>query len=163
MNAKELLAHAGKAAAQVFRQNGSVIPILHIVDEFGNHIHLHWASGFENRNAKETTSQIMRKAIKEANAQRYALVMEAWTVDERGDGKLAMEMVHKGLSLEGHPDRIEVIKVFVQDKHSKECLTRTYRILRPEHGKPVLSPPRDLTHAEGEGRFNNLFDEGESQ
>jgi hypothetical protein len=159
MNAKELLAFASKAAVQVFKTNGSVIPILHMVDGHGIHIHLHWGAGFEDRNAKQSTSEIMRKALKEAYAVRYALVMEGWIVDELGDTKLAMDMASKGLSLENHPDRIEAITIFVEDKLTKEHLSRTYRILRPEHGRPTLAPPRDLDTAGGSGRFNNMFDD----
>jgi hypothetical protein len=165
MNARELLAFAGKAAVQTFKQNGEIIPVLHIVDDNGNHIPFHWAGGFGDHHAKQSTSEFMRKALKAAHAVRYALIMEAWTVDEHGDTKLAMDMSSKGISLEAHPDRIEVITIFVEDKLTKECLSRMYRILRPEHGKPTLAPPRDLDFSEGggaSGRFNNLFDEGES-
>jgi hypothetical protein len=160
MNAKELLAFASKAATQVFKQTGGVIPILHMVDKNNAHIHVHFAAGFEDRDAKQSTSEIMRKAIRETSAQRYALVMEAWTVNEHGDTKLAMEMTSKGLSLENHPDRIEVITIFVEDKNTNECLSRMYQILRPEHGKATLSPPRDFSEAvrgENAGRFNDLF------
>jgi hypothetical protein len=159
MNAKELLAFASKAAVQVFKQQGSVIPILHIVDDNGNHFPVHWTTGFENSDTKQSTSEIMRKALKAAHAVRYALIMEAWTVDEHGDTKLAMDMTSKGISLEAHPDRIEVITIFVEDKLTKQSLSRSYRILRPEHGKPTLAPPRDLDLDGASGRFNNLFED----
>jgi hypothetical protein len=166
MNAKELLAFAGKAAVRIFEETGSIMPVLHMVDEHNAHILLHWATGFENHNAKQFTSEMMRKALQEAHAERYALVLEAWTVDECGDHKLAMDMSSKGISLEGHPDRIEVITIFVEDKRTKESLSRMYRILRPEHGKATLAPPRNVETVRGEGptgRFDNLFDEKEQQ
>jgi hypothetical protein len=162
MNARELLAFAAKAAVQTFRQNGEVIPVLHIVDDNGNHIPFHWAGGFEDHHAKQSTSEIMRKALKAAHAVRYALIMEAWAVDEHGHTELAMDMSSKGISLESHPDSIEVITIFVEDKLTKECLSRMYRILRPERGKPRLVPPRDLDLSKdgsASGRFNNLFED----
>ena len=157
--AQELMAIVSKSAAQVFKERGEIIPILHMVDEFNNHIPIHWTTGFENYSTKDMTANIMRRALRAANAQRYALVIEAWTVDERGDTKSAMEMQGRGESLERHPDRIEVITIFVEDKNTKERLSRWYRILRPEHGKATLAPPRDIQTLEGVGRFNNLFEE----
>jgi hypothetical protein len=159
MNAEQLMAHAAKAAQRIFKESGGVIPILHMVDGNGIHTHIHWATGFETWSAKQTTSQIMRKAVKEAQAVRYALVMEAWAINERGDSRLAFDMIARGESLEQHPDRIEVITILVEDKITQQTLTRQYQILRPEHGEPALSPPRELTTARGSGRFNNLFEE----
>ena len=162
--AQKLRASVGKTVASMFKELGHVMPILHIVDDYGNHIPVHWATGFENYDIKDTTADTMKKVLRTAHAVRYAFVTEAWTLDHRTANKetcdSALAMVQRGETLEHHPDRIEVISIFVEDKHTKECLWREYRILRPEHGKPTLAPARDMDvkPEDHTGRFAHLFD-----
>lgn len=159
--AKELMAIVSKSVVKLFNVRHEVKPLLHMVDEHGNHIPFHFAGGFAP-GEKDNTAQIMRQTLIAANAQRYAFVTEAWVVDgtARADVDEALAMTRRGESLEHHIDRKEVITILVEDKNTKEKLSRMYRILRPEHGPPTLSPPRDLELAEGEhsGRFDNMFE-----
>ena len=158
--AEKLRASIGKTVARLFKELGEVMPVLHMVDDMGNHIPIHWATGFA-RGEKDKTAQIMRDALREAHAVRYAFATEAWIVDPKhGDWKSAVDMQQRGESIENHPDRWEVISIFVEDRQTKECLSRMYRILRPEHGKPTLAPPVDRSSEPKDisGRFFHMFE-----
>lgn len=162
--AKELLAVASKAAVREFNRDGELPPDFLIEDSNGIRILIRFADGLGGNTRKDAIAAKMREIFRDKDIVRYAFSTEAWMVDGTrlpDKGESAMAMQKRGESLEYHSDRIEGVTVFVEDRETKEVYHRSYHILRPEHGKPTLSPPRDMPmeKVQSEGRFTNMFED----
>lgn len=159
--AQKLLAHASKFAQAFFKAHGQVVPMFDIVGADGRH---HVVSvAYHTPEDKDAVSDMIRQKLTETQAVRYAWMTEVWKVEAPDDlvsGKLAVALARAG-RLEDHDDRTEMVMISVEDRETRELLSREYRILRPEHGKATLAPPRDtdMTHQDVRGRFIRMFDE----
>jgi len=113
---------------------------------------------FDSKRDQEATGKALRIFFKEKDVVRYVSIVEAWMIEPKT--KEIPESVKRGASLAGHPDRREVIWVTAEegDKHK----VGMFYILRPEHGKAILSPFKTMPQAEKqEGIFCNLLSEDE--
>jgi hypothetical protein len=80
--------------------------------------------------------------------------LEAWCVEAK-----EIPSSHRlGGSLASHPDRREIVAIVAEDCDGSHKQGSLY-ILRPESGKPTLSPVKIFPSAEAVGRFVNLFSE----
>lgn len=104
---------------------------------------------------KDATIRAVRKIFVEHKVKRYVFMTEAWTVAARDkDDEATMEYARHH-SLKDHPDRREVIMVTGEDK--SQAIMGQMAILRPEHGKPTVSPFKILTMDRMEGRMTGLL------
>jgi hypothetical protein len=85
------------------------------------------------------------------DVDRYCYMDEAWIVDDRR-GQLGLDIERvKREGVKNHPDRREIV-MFSAENRRGEQLTAKRFILRPEIGKPTLSPleiDEPFDHSEG--------------
>lgn len=137
---------------QIFNDRGQIYPLWIIEPKAGDLILV--PTAWENDRDKDFAVEAIKDLLKVCEAKRYAFVTEAWIVDVRNKHEIPKS--HQlGGSLANHPDRREVVMVTVEDRH--QSMTRMFYILRPEHGKPVLSAAEDMDGDKSEGRFVNLL------
>ena len=88
---------------------------------------------------KDRIVEAVKQIFKKHKAKRYIFMSEAWTIVERDKSKWnAAERFAERRSLSEHPDRREVIMVTGED--GERSIMGMMYILRPEHGKPTVSP-----------------------
>lgn len=151
---KSLVEFASKQAEKIFRKTGVLYPMYHAIDARGEH--------------KILTSQAEDKDIGVAmvkawfalnHIDRYVFLDEGWILDDRkgsGPDRDWAKIAREGLRY--HPDRREVVLFFAENRRG-EMLTAARFILRPEVGKPSLSPLKidDMTGVESQGRMVGLL------
>jgi hypothetical protein len=105
---------------------------------------------------KDTSVAMVRALFVIRKVVRYVFIDEAWLLEAKGglDPADLLRAARKGIS--GHPDRREVLLLNAEDRHGGHIMGRRY-ILRPEHGKPKLSPMTILGHDETAGRMVGLL------
>jgi hypothetical protein len=107
---------------------------------------------------KDETAALMRAIAAEFELVRCAYVDEAWTANLSADApavNLQIAIMNR-IGVKAHPDRREAVIIGAEDYVSGQMMGFRY-ILRPEHGKPSLSP---LTIERGgrlEGRFVGIL------
>lgn len=97
---------------------------------------------FEDYDHKVKITDQIKAKIKADGVERYAFVAEAWMVSVKRDaiaGNVSPEEWADGIRPSTHEDRREVIQLHAHDKFGNKFFGQ-YFILRPEHGKPKLSP-----------------------
>jgi hypothetical protein len=110
--------------------------------------------GMHPAKAKDRYARELRKRFREQGVVRYALVTEAWTVNEKNEAASAWMAEHG--TWEDYPDRREIVTISAQD--SKEYLCATRDIIRPAGGKPYLGKLSDIERpARPKGRLVNLL------
>lgn len=84
--------------------------------------------------SKNATVEALRILMRELEATQYVMMTEGWMVQTKD--RKGPESYRRGASLASHPDREEVLIIMAENKTSR--LSKIFRILRPEHGKPKL-------------------------
>ena len=130
---QELFACAAENVVNIFNESGEVLPMWHIVGPDDQHQLI--ATPWENPEAKAEMAIHLRTLFKAVGVKRYVFVCEAWTLSSSADPNI---MAHIG-RIHKHQDRREVVTVQAEDKNG-ESVSGVFYILRPEHGKPTLSP-----------------------
>jgi hypothetical protein len=93
----------------------------------------------------------LRAIFRDSNVVRYVTIQEAWMAKLSSE-----EMATFDGPVREHPDRREVIFFHAEDKQG--CVFARYFILRPEHGKPTLSPLQYQGVPDGsDGRLTGLL------
>ena len=141
-----MIEFASTQAAKLFRKQGVIYPMYHCIRADGETTILNALS------EDKDLSVAMTKAWMHLNdIDRYIFMDEAWIVDDRrGQLGLDMEKVRRE-GLKNHPDRREIV-MFSAENRRGEQLTAKRFILRPEIGKPTLSPlmiDEQFDHSEG--------------
>jgi len=149
---EDILAYAAKTARSAFNQKGEVAPMWAGHTATGELV-MCIPENFNDGDAKQKAVDGVRKIFREKGVVQFAFMTEAWVLDTKTAGSdLAVKLaLRSGRSLEHHPDRREVVMLQAEDK--ERCLIAYYYILRPEYGKPTLSPliktPEDITGLRG--------------
>jgi hypothetical protein len=104
----------------------------------------------------------MRAIAAELELVRCAYVDEAWTATLRTDtperdllAKTQIAIMNR-IGVKVHPDRREAVIIGAEDYITGMMMGIRY-ILRPEHGKPSLSPLTIEPFNKSEGRFVGLL------
>jgi hypothetical protein len=154
--AQKFLAYADHVIAGIFKDAGEVQPMWHLVQENGPQLAL--LTPWNNAREKDAAADYIRAIIKERKIVRYAFMAETWMVQaDPADVESAVRLARRG-QLSKHQDRREALIVQVEDRDTKEQLSRVRFILRPEHGKATLSPPHQYDGEMVAGRFCKMFD-----
>lgn len=150
---RELLDHMASFCKFAFSESGQVLPMWLLEDEAGQIQPV--LTPFGDSASKDAMIAAIRQAIRDHKAVRCGFMSEAWAL-----------IVKKGhpdfdnptrIAPSEHPDRREIVKLMVEDKDGGMLFAKLF-ILRPEHGKPSLSPISIEEGAErAGGRFTGLF------
>lgn len=150
---EEFVNHEAKFVEEAFAATGEIMPMWVIDTEVDGRIVVvtPWGNGEE----KEATVAFVTKTMREKRATRYVLMTEAWEVIKTKEeiNPVAVEIE----SIANHPDRREIVLLTAED-HEQQ-VHRKYYILRPENGKPKLSPGKTET-IKAEGRMMGLLKRG---
>lgn len=152
MTLKDLFDHGAETAEFLFKAQGELIPMWLCVDDAGG-MHPLIMPDMED---KDKVAATVRQFLKKNKIVQYVAMIECWMLEEKRD-KVPAEVLSGEASLEHHPDRREAIHIMAESK-SGEYQSGVYYILRPEHGKPTLSPFKVIGMNEAEGRFVKMFD-----
>ena len=148
---RKLFDFGTETAASIFNKQSYLEPMWIGVNKKGSHIPLLVSDMSDKNKAAET----VRCFLKKQGIIRYVSMLESW-VWEGKEGEIPPEIL-EGKSLEHNPDRREAIIITAEDNEGNEISGRFY-ILRPEHGKPKLSPLKlDPREMESVGRFAGMF------
>jgi hypothetical protein len=153
MDLQKLFLFGTESARFMFEKQGFLLPMWVGISDKGAHIPLM----VKDMEDKDQIADGVRQFLKEKKITRYVSMLECWTLKAKGEAGIPPEVLSGG-SLEKHPDRREAIHVLAEDK-SGDTISGMFYILRPEHGKPKLSPLK-VYPKEGaaEGRFAKMFD-----
>lgn len=125
---KELIEFASKAAEKIFRIFGVIVPLYHTVKPTGE-IMIIQPPGL---GSKDLDIAWVKAVLALENIERYVFIDEAWVLN-------GPDLDNINGDLSNHPDRREVV-IFAAENRQGEILTAMRFILRPEHGKAILSP-----------------------
>lgn len=146
---RKLFDFGTEAATHMFNRFGHLEPAWIAVNKRGSHVPL----VIPDMSDKDRVAQIVRDFLKEQGATRYVSMLECWLYI----GKELPQEIKEGKSLEHHPDRREAINIHAEDNEGHSISGHMF-ILRPEHGKPKLSPIKIHSEdTEHEGRFVGMF------
>jgi len=157
MTLDQIMAHAAKTARDSFRDRGYVVPMWAGHTASGELIMI-MPDKFTTGEQKQIAVDKVRAIFKEKGVVMFAFMTEAWMIDSAQSSQAIVARAwFSGKSLEHHPDRREAIYIQAEDK--ERCIIGHYFILRPEHGKPTLSPFRKGGSLDGVGRMFGLLRE----
>lgn len=143
---KSLIEFASKQAEKLFRLQGILYPLYHCIKANGDTVILNRMPG-----DKDLSVAMMIAWMHLNDVDRYCYMDEAWIVDDRR-GQLGLDIERvKREGVKNHPDRREIV-MFSAENRRGEQLTAKRFILRPEIGKPTLSPleiDEPFDHSEG--------------
>ena len=108
--------------------------------------------------SKDESAAQMRAIAAEFELVRCAYVDEAWTANLSADApavNLQIAIMNR-IGVKAHPDRREAVIIAGEDYVSGSLMGIRY-ILRPEHGKPSLSPLTIDRYHNAEGRFVGIL------
>jgi len=151
---RKMMEFAGEQSAKLFQRDGQLQRIYHMVRRNGDTVVMPAPPG-----DKDTSTALVRAFMELSEVVRYIVMDEAWTLDT--SERLVSSTELKRIKLEGvsqHPDRREAIMIVGEDETG--FYTARRYILRPEHGKPKLTPFQfDESHPGGqwEGRMIGLL------
>jgi hypothetical protein len=151
---KELVEFASEQAEKIFKKTGAIYPMYHAITAKGESLIL-----TPREEDKDLAVALVKAAFILNDVSQYVFMDEAWILDDR-KGSLPPQDWAK-IQREGirnHPDRREAVMFAAENRHGK-MLTGTRFILRPENGRPKLSPLRldDMSHMESSGRMVGLL------
>lgn len=150
MELEKLFRFGAETAEHLFNKQGHLLPMWVGVNAKGAHSPL-LIPDFDD---KDRAAEIVRSFLKDRKIVRYVSMIECWTYQ----GKDMPPEIAAGKSLETNPDRREAIHILAEDNGGNTISGRLF-ILRPEHGKPKLSPLKIYGDVEKtEGRFVKMFD-----
>lgn len=147
---QKLFDFAADAASSLFKRQGYLIPMWVGINKKGTHVPLI----VRDMDDKDRVVQVVKEFLKREGITQYASMLECWIYE----GEEVPPEILEGKSLEHNPDRREAIHILAEDTDGNS-LSGHFYILRPEHGKPTLTPLKMLS-ADGktEGRFIGLLD-----
>jgi len=149
---KSLIEFASKNAEKIFRKQGAIYPMYHAIDARGEHKIL-----TPQMDDKDVSVAMVKAWFALEGIDRYIFIDEAWILDTSKSGaEIDLEWI-KRHGVRNHPDRREVV-MFAAENRKGERLTAKRFILRPEVGKPTLSPLTiDEVFDHSEGRMVGLL------
>jgi hypothetical protein len=150
---KSMIEFASVQAEKIFRKVGAVHPMYHAITTTGE------TAILTPREADKDIAVAMVKAWFVINdVDRYVFIDEAWILDNRKNNLPPFDMDKiRREGLRHHPDRREIV-MFSAENRRGEKLTAKRFILRPEIGKPKLSPLEiDEQFDYSEGRMVGLL------
>ena len=149
----DLIEFASAQAEKIFRKTCVIHPMYHAICASGETMIL------PAMHQDKDLSVAMTKAWFALNdVDRYVFMDEAWIVSDR-EGKLGLDIEKaRRYGISNHPERREIV-LFSAENRKGEKRTANRYILRPEHGKPTLSPLTiDEPFDHSEGRMVGLLD-----
>ncbi len=150
---KEMMEHLAGFAKKTFADTGEVLPMWVLVSHFPKMEIMPILAPFSSSEEKDAVVAFVREKAKEMNADLVGFMAEAWTVSVKKDSGINI----RGIVPSEHDDRREVINIVAEDKAGNTA-AGFYYILRPENGKPVLSPFKDLGNDSLGGRMANILE-----
>lgn len=146
---RKLFDIGAEAAKQLFDLLGYVNPTWFGVDKNGSNVPLL----ITDLSDKDKAAESVREFLRQHDVSRYVSILECWMYE----GKEVPQEILEGRSLEHNPDRREAIQIIAEDNEGN-VISGVFYILRPEHGKPKLSPIRMMPeNADTEGWFVRMF------
>ena len=158
MTLKQMITTASKTIEQLFRKDDFIAPIYHLLKSDGTH--MVWGGLGED---KDEMTAIARRIMRELEIVSYVFIDEAWILETKPrtpaeDAEVIRFCQEFGVS--AHPDRREVVMFYAESKDGERLMAQRY-ILRPEHGKPTLSPlqfaPEKFSGGRVTGRMTGLL------
>lgn len=144
---------SAKLAADIFNKHGSLTPMWVAETESGELLPI-----VAPMIDKDALFKAIKKLFAEHKVKRYVFMVEAWTIVSTGrENWSEAEKFAENNSLEFHPDRREIIMVTGEEKG--QSIMGYMCILRPEHGKPTVSPFKIEQMDRMEGRMSGLLPE----
>lgn len=150
--ARQLLTVAAKTVAPMFKKEGDLGPLWHIVRSDGEHMIV--ASPFGGTTHKDAVASAMRQLLDEVGAVAYVFVCESWLLlTDKGADPNAFK--REG-GIREHPKRQECIWYAAEDAQGS---LSAYQIIDRPEGQPArLLPIRVLDgKSRSEGRFIGML------
>jgi hypothetical protein len=149
---RALFEFADKQSVRIFRQNGRILPMYHAITEDGTNF---VTPPFSDN--KDEAVAVIRAMFQVRKVVRYVFIDEAWILDitRTGIDEADLDRITRA-GLEHHPDRREILMLCAEDRSGARMMGHRF-ILRPEHGKPKLSPLTMLGDGQTEGRMVGLL------
>lgn len=156
MTLQEFVTDCSEAAAKVFHLRGQLSPMWHAVTRAGEYLMI--SSPHPD---KDTVAALMRALFELRDVTRYVFIDEAWQLDvKRRPGEdveaLTARVRNFGGTVQGHPDRVEVLMSSGEDETAGMVTARRV-IIRPQHGKAFLGPLEIYTPELSEGRMVGML------
>ena len=146
---QELFAHAADIARNMFLDSGEILPMWHAVTKDGENMLI--ATPWNSDEEKHFAERGLRQMFQVHGVQRYVFISEVWMAQAR-----SFEEVNTGPRPSEHPDRREALFLAAEDR-AGNAISGHFFILRPEHGKPTLSPLH-MDDFDGKvGRFTGML------
>jgi hypothetical protein len=149
---REMIVIASSAVEKLFQHRGVIRPMYHCMTaDRGIFV---TPAPHED---KDTAVALMRALFTVKNVVRYVFIDEAWIVSQKGDAAefARLEAWAAKHGVVNHPDRREVVIFLAEDLAGRLSAHRL--ILRPEHGKPKLSPLKFTEATAAKGRMVGLL------
>jgi len=148
---KSLIEFASLNAEKIFKRTGALYPMYHAIDGRGEHKIL-----TPQMDDKDISVAMVKAWFALEGIDRYVFIDEAWVVDSTKSGvELDIEKARRE-GVRNHPDRREIV-MFSAENRKGEMQTAKRFILRPEVGKPTLSPLTFDEFDSSEGRMVGLL------
>lgn len=143
---RSLIVFASKNIEKIFKKTHAIYPMYHAITARGDSVVLQPPPGDKDMSVAMVKAWLVLNDI-----ETVVFFDEAWILDDRhGHIGLDMEKIRR-VGISNHPDRREVIMISAENRRG-EMLTAKHFILRPEIGKPSLSPlviDEIFDHSEG--------------
>lgn len=140
---QKLISTASESIEKIFRKQGGLAPMYHAVKRNGTALIVPAMS-----DDKDEGVAMIKALFVIEDVVRYVFIDEAWILgfDESGSNpKPDMARIRRE-GLRDHPDRREVVMFAAENLDGDFVAARRF-ILRPEHGKPSLSPLKPFSGA----------------
>jgi len=150
---KALIKGASKNVETIFRKTGELLPMYHAVNRYGQTMIVPQPDP-----DKDVSVALIKLLFAEEEVAYYCFISEAWMLDaSKGVPKVDIAKIARQ-GLEYHPDRREIIGFSAESRDGGAQTARRF-ILRPEMGKPTLSPliMDDMKGRTSEGRMVGLL------
>ena len=142
-----LIKFASVNADKIFRKTGVIHPMYHAITASGQTEIIS-----PDLSDKDTAVALMKALFVLHDIDRYVFIDEAWILDTtKGGPEIDIEKVQRH-GIRNHPDRREIVMFSAEDRRGGRRTAKQF-ILRPEIGKPRLSPLE----------FDPLFDHSEGR
>lgn len=154
----KLMQHMATFARFAFQETGELQPMWLLQNADGMIQPV--MTPFDTPDGKDKAARAIRTAIKAHGAIRYGFMSEAWMVTIKKEDPEFPDA--HNIQPSTHRDRREIIKLLVEDDQGGHVFGHFY-ILRPETGKPSLSPLKlNNEYDNVGGRFSGLFQKAKS-
>jgi hypothetical protein len=143
----DLIQFASAQAEVIFRRTGQIFPMWHAIKSNGEQLILNSPS-----EDKDLAVAMVKAAFELEDVVTYVFISEVWMLSTTEDRDRIPN------SLSDHPDRREGIFFAAEDNRGGEQTAHRF-ILRPEHGKPKLTPlvMDDMAGLTSSGRMVGLL------